>query len=194
MKTLLKTEKPLLLRRGTDSVKKTPLCVILLFPAQFVNEVFEKCSQLISGIVFGITGSIVMVLGDPVLVLAFVSIAYLIIFREEELQEYKLSLKEEGLTKPMFFLWTFPVIVDGPFGDVSATKLIGIFLFVVYVIWAVYAYTTQILSIISLVLFEFKTDCFLLEFLGLCFGSIGLHYTAWHFCFFRGQGDQFFAL
>ncbi|KAF3953891.1 hypothetical protein CMV_020699 [Castanea mollissima] len=123
MKTLLKTEKPLLLRRGTDSVKKTPLCVILLFPAQFVNEVFEKCSQLISGIVFGITGSIVMVLGDPVLVLAFVSIAYLIIFREEELQ-----------------------------------------------------------------------DCFLLEFLGLCFGSIGLHYTAWHFCFFRGQGDQFFAL
>jgi len=39
--------------------------------------------------------------------------------------------------------------VDGPFGVVSATELIGIVLFVVYVIWAVYAYTTQILSVIS---------------------------------------------
>ena len=37
-------------------------------------------------------------------------------------------------------------------------------------------------------------SCFLLEFLGLCFGLIGLHYCAWHFCFFQGQGDQLFAL
>ncbi|KAK9987361.1 hypothetical protein SO802_032312 [Lithocarpus litseifolius] len=70
-------------------------------------------------------GSIFMVFSGPVLVLAFLSIAYLIIFREAELQERKAS------TKPTFFLWTFPVIVDGLFGDVSATKLIGIFLFVV---------------------------------------------------------------
>ncbi|KAL4607792.1 hypothetical protein ACB092_09G200500 [Castanea dentata] len=181
------------------------VALILLFPAQFVNEVLEKCSQVgVFGIPFpymiliclvatGVAktaGSIFMVFSGPVLVLAFLSIAYYIIFREEELQERKAS------TKPMFFFWTFPVVVDGPFGDVSSTKLIGVFLFVVYVIWAVYAYTTQILSIISSVLFEFKTDCFLLEFLGLCFGSVRLDftilYTAWHFRFFQGRGDQFF--
>ena len=39
--------------------------------------------------------------------------------------------------------------MDGLFGDISATELIGIVLFVVYVIWAVYAYTTQILIVIS---------------------------------------------
>ena len=69
-------EKPLLLWRFADSVNKTPLFVswvtglkfviqdiflawvalILLFPAQFVNKVFEKYTQLSSGTVFGITG------------------------------------------------------------------------------------------------------------------------------------------
>jgi hypothetical protein len=42
---------------------------------------------------------------------------------------------------PKFRLWTFPVLVDGPLGVVSAAELIGIILFIIYVIWAVYAYT-----------------------------------------------------
>lgn len=31
--------------------------------------------------------------------------------------------------------------MDGPFGVVSAAELIGLILFVVFVLWAVYAYT-----------------------------------------------------
>lgn len=50
---------------------------------------------------------------------------------------------------PSFRLWTFPVLVDGPFGVVSAAELIGILLFVVFVIWAVYAYIMSILSLMS---------------------------------------------
>jgi ferric-chelate reductase len=42
---------------------------------------------------------------------------------------------------PRFRLWTFPVLVDGPLGVVSAAELIGIILFVVFVLWAVYSYT-----------------------------------------------------
>ena len=70
-------ERPLLLSRGTERVKKTPLFVswakwilkfviwviflawvalIFFIPAQFVNEAFEKWAQLTSGTVFGITG------------------------------------------------------------------------------------------------------------------------------------------
>ena len=51
--------------------------------------------------------------------------------------------------KPRFRSWTFPVLVDGDDPRVvSATDIIGIVLFVVYVFWAVYAYTAQILSVI----------------------------------------------
>ena len=38
---------------------------------------------------------------------------------------------------PRFRLWTFPVLVDGPLGVVSAAELIGIILFIVFVIWDV---------------------------------------------------------
>ena len=36
-----------------------------------------------------------------------------------------------------FRLWSFPVLVDGPLGVVSAAELIGIILFIVFVIWDV---------------------------------------------------------
>ena len=50
---------------------------------------------------------------------------------------------------PGFRLWTFPVLVDGPFGVVSATELIGIVLFSMYIIWAVSAYIVQDFNNIS---------------------------------------------
>ena len=47
---------------------------------------------------------------------------------------------------PRFRLWTFPVLVDGPLGVVSAAELIGMILFIVFVIWEVYVYTAVILG------------------------------------------------
>ncbi|KAG2675541.1 hypothetical protein I3843_12G009600 [Carya illinoinensis] len=189
-------KKPLL-SRVADDVKKTHFYVslakwilkfiiwvifiawvalIFLFPAQFVNQLFEKYIQTTRGTVFGITGSIFMLFSGPILVIAFLAIVYLLITAKEELPEKKAS------KNPSFRLWTFPVLVDGPFGVVSATEFIGILLFVVYVIWAVYAYTVQILSSVSQFPFTFEQkSCFILEFLGLRFGSIGLYCIAFLF-------------
>lgn len=50
---------------------------------------------------------------------------------------------------PRFRLWTFPVLVDGPFGVVSAAEFIGILLFVGFIFWAVYAYTMRNISLLS---------------------------------------------
>lgn len=50
---------------------------------------------------------------------------------------------------PWYRLWTFPVIVDGPFGVVSAAELIGILLFSMFTIWAIYAYTLANFNILS---------------------------------------------
>lgn len=43
-------------------------------------------------------------------------------------------------------MWTFPVLVDGLFGVVSAAELIGILLFVVYTMWSVSYYAVSILD------------------------------------------------
>uniref|UniRef100_A0A7N2LDQ8 Uncharacterized protein n=1 Tax=Quercus lobata TaxID=97700 RepID=A0A7N2LDQ8_QUELO len=50
---------------------------------------------------------------------------------------------------PRFRLWTFPVLVDGPLGAVSAAELIGIILFIVFVFWDIYVYTAVILGTLT---------------------------------------------
>lgn len=50
---------------------------------------------------------------------------------------------------PRFRLWTFPLLINGPFGVVSATEFIGIVIFVAYVIWAFSAYAMQALADMS---------------------------------------------
>ncbi|KAJ7967901.1 Ferric reduction oxidase [Quillaja saponaria] len=190
-------QNPLLRRDvGTSYAKKTPLFVssakwilkfvmwviffawaafIFLLPSEFMNDLYHKWIQSTRGTLFGVTGSIFLIFSGPILIIAFLSIAYIIISGEEELHGKKTSIY------PSFRLWTFPVLVDGPFGVVSATELIGIILFLAYVIWAVYAYTMSILSFMS-DQFSFKYKSILmLEFLGLRFGSIGLYCMAFLF-------------
>ncbi|KAA8536665.1 hypothetical protein F0562_029143 [Nyssa sinensis] len=193
------SSEPLLLSKGDSlgDVKKTPLLVsstkwilkvtmwvifiawailIFLYPADFMSSVYQKLIDATDGPVFGITGSIFLLFSGPILIIAFLSIAYLIIYGEEELQEKKTS------KYPRFRLWTFPVIVEGPFGVVSAAELIGILLFSVYIIWAVSAYTVQNFSILSKLQLTFKEDCYLmLELSGLRFGLIGLFCMAFLF-------------
>lgn len=51
---------------------------------------------------------------------------------------------------PTFRLWTFPVLVDGPFGVVTAAEMIGVIIFSVYIVWAVVMYSIQNVDILSL--------------------------------------------
>jgi ferric-chelate reductase len=48
-----------------------------------------------------------------------------------------------------FRIWTFPVLVDGPFGVVSAVEFIGIILFIVYVVYSMTYYAVETVSLIS---------------------------------------------
>ncbi|XP_059648341.1 ferric reduction oxidase 6-like isoform X2 [Cornus florida] len=79
-----------------------------------------------------------MMYGGPIFIIAFLAIPYLIIISWEE--ENQLQEKKEKKS-PRFHLGTFPILVEGPFGVVTAAELIGIILFIVFAIWAIYSYT-----------------------------------------------------
>ncbi|PON38498.1 hypothetical protein PanWU01x14_312280 [Parasponia andersonii] len=134
----------------TKSMLKVVMWVVFLswvaIPFMFLGE---SSSQIITALVhaaggttLGITGSFLLLYFCPVLVISFLAFAYIIISGEEEFSKKKTS------RYPSYRLWTFPVIVSGPFGVVSAAEFIGILLFGVYIILAVYANTLQTLKLI----------------------------------------------
>ncbi|KAI9126546.1 hypothetical protein K1719_002142 [Acacia pycnantha] len=151
----------------------TWVALIFLLPAEFFNHLFEKWIRATRGTPFGITGSIFLLLSGPILIISFLAIAHLIV-SGEKLHERKNS------KRPSFRLWTFPVLVDGPFGVVSAAEFIGIVLFSAYVIWAVYAYTVRAFEM-SEQFYSKSKSIIMLEILGLRLGSIGLYCLAFLF-------------
>ncbi|XP_061354208.1 ferric reduction oxidase 6-like isoform X2 [Gastrolobium bilobum] len=149
---------------------------IFLYPAEPVHDLFSKWINSTSGNPLGITGSIFLIFSAPVLIIAFLAIVHLIICGEDK------QLHEKKNSKyPRFRLWTFPVLVNGPFGVVSATEFIGIVLFSAYVIWAFCAYAVQAFGFMS-GQSSFRTkSMFMLEIMGLRLGSIGLFCMAFLF-------------
>lgn len=91
----------------------------------------------------------------------------LVILKSFSTLQYLLYRRKKTSRNPRFRLWTFPVIVDGPFGVVSAAEFIGILLFVVYVIWAIIAYTLRALRAVSDDRLSFKEQRYII----LCFFS-----------------------
>lgn len=139
---------------------------LFLLPSESVTKLSENYVDATSGSVFWVSGSILL-FGGPIFIIAFLAIIYLRISGEHEFQEKK---------KPKhaaFRLWTFPVIVDGPFGVVTAAELIGIMLVVVYIIWAVSVYAIQNYNLIPYFESQGKRNA-MLKHTGLRFGSIGL--------------------
>uniref|UniRef100_A0A1D1YKS8 ferric-chelate reductase (NADH) n=1 Tax=Anthurium amnicola TaxID=1678845 RepID=A0A1D1YKS8_9ARAE len=149
--------------------------MIFLYPSDFGNSWFWKLVGATQGSIFGITGSIFLIFSAPVLVISFLAYAYVAAHSEEHYQKKIQKF-------PRFRLWTFPVLVDGPFGVVSAAEFIGIILFIAYVIGAVFAYAIQMESQISEFPIPSKQKSYLmLEMSGLRLGSIGLFCTAFLF-------------
>ena len=56
------------------------------------------------------------------------------------------GFRKKTQKKASFKLWTFPVIIDGPFGVVSAAEFIGILLFSVYIVWTVSFYLVHYIA------------------------------------------------
>ncbi|KAL6183958.1 hypothetical protein ACLB2K_045367 [Fragaria x ananassa] len=153
------------------------VALMFVFPAEFGSKLFQKWVAATSGTVFRVSGSLFLLFSGPILIIAFLAVVFLIISGEEQLHEKKTS------KYPSFRLRTYPVLVDGPFGVVSAAEVIGILLFIVYVLWAVGSYTARLLGSLSGDLtFKMKSLLFL-EILGLRFGSIGL------FCLKKDQSE-----
>ncbi|KAI7753625.1 hypothetical protein M8C21_025489 [Ambrosia artemisiifolia] len=142
---------------------------MFLSPSDSVHQVYSKVVDATSGTLFGITGSIFLIYSGPVILIGFLAIIYLWISGKEEIQEKKKN-------SASFRLWTFPIIIDGPFGVVTAAELIGIMLFAVYIIWAVTVYTIKNISLLPLmdITDTGKRNLLLLELTGLRFGLIGL--------------------
>ncbi|KAK1360395.1 Ferric reduction oxidase 6 [Heracleum sosnowskyi] len=149
--------------------------VIFLYPTQFLKDWLQTWVDATSGTLFGLTGTIFLLFSGPLLIIAFLGILYLSISKDEEFHEKKTQ------KKACFRLWTFPVIVDGPFGVVSAAEFIGILLFSVYIIWTLSFYIVQnVAAASSQPTFEEKC-IYVLKLTGTRLGSVGLFCLAFLF-------------
>ncbi|KAJ4761795.1 ferric reduction oxidase 7 [Rhynchospora pubera] len=142
------------------------VCAIFFFCIG--RDILQKWIKATQGTIFGITGSIFLGFSAPILIIAFLAFIYISAFPGDDFEKKKSKF-------PRFRLWTFPVLVDGPFGVVSATEFIGIVLFIVYVLWTMTYYTVENTEILSKEFIPSKEKSFLmLELTGLRLGLIGL--------------------
>ncbi|KFK22244.1 hypothetical protein AALP_AAs62663U000200 [Arabis alpina] len=143
---------------------------LLMYPGKLGDGLLTKWRAATSNTLFGITGSMFLIFSGPILIIAVLASLYLIISGEE-----KVFHKKKILKFPRFRLWTFPVLVDGPFGVVSAAEFLGIIIFSVFFLWAIYAFTLRNLALLSLFhVLPKDRSILLLEVTGLRFGMIGL--------------------
>ncbi|XP_050126204.1 ferric reduction oxidase 6-like isoform X3 [Malus sylvestris] len=150
---------------------------IFLFPLGSVQTFFGDWIAATDGTLFGTTGTLLLLFNGPLLVIALLSIAFLAMSGEEELPHKKKKTSQN----PSFRLWTFPILVDGPFGVVSAAELIGILLFVVYTIWSVSYYAVSILGTIPGSLSLKAQSCLFLAIFGAYLASSGMFCLAFLF-------------
>ncbi|KAF8095630.1 hypothetical protein N665_0328s0009 [Sinapis alba] len=143
---------------------------LFMYPGKLGDGFLTNWRAVSSNTLFGTTGSMFLIFSGPVLVIAVLASLYLIISGEE-----KVFTKKKISKFPRFRLWTFPVLVDGPFGVVSAAEFLGIMIFSVFFLWAIYAYTMRDLDLLDLFhVLPKDRSMLLLEVTGLRFGMIGL--------------------
>ncbi|XP_016470645.2 ferric reduction oxidase 6-like isoform X1 [Nicotiana tabacum] len=193
-------QEPLLLKKENDFnyLNKTPFWVsstklilnvlmwmifiawatfLFLLPSAYMNELQKKLIRDTQGTIFGKTGSKFLIFSFPIFMIAFLAVIRLVLSGKDEPQVKKTA------KCPSFRLWTFPVLVDGPFGVVTAAEMIGVTLFSVYIIWAVIMYSIRSVDrLSSLHVQDMKEkSAMLLELTGRRFGFIGLTCLAFLF-------------
>ncbi|KAL6838309.1 hypothetical protein ACP4OV_031813 [Aristida adscensionis] len=141
---------------------------VFLYPTKPAQAVLRKWMELTKESLFGITGSIFFAFSAPILIIAVLAYVYISAFPSDHVEKGKLRSLS-------FRLWTFPVVVDGPFGVVSAVEFIGIVLFIIYVVYAMTYYTVESVSLVSKFHLpsSFESEL-ILDVIGLRLGSVGL--------------------
>uniref|UniRef100_A0A0D9W5H3 ferric-chelate reductase (NADH) n=1 Tax=Leersia perrieri TaxID=77586 RepID=A0A0D9W5H3_9ORYZ len=150
---------------------------IFFYPTKPVQAALDGLMAATKQSLFGITGSIFLAFSAPILIVAALAYVYISAFPNDHVLVEKNKLKSLS-----FRLWTFPVLVDGPFGVVSAVEFIGIVLFIVYVVYVMTYYAVESVSLITKFDIPALTDSELILFIiGLRFGSVGLFCMAFLF-------------
>ncbi|KAL6650777.1 hypothetical protein ACP70R_009702 [Stipagrostis hirtigluma subsp. patula] len=141
---------------------------VFLYPTKPAQAVLRKWMGFTKGSLFGITGSIFLAFSAPILIIAVLAYVYISAFPSDHVEKRKLRSLS-------FRLWTFPVLVDGPFGVVSAVEFIGIVLFIIYVVYSMTYYTVESVSLVSKFHLpsSFESEL-ILDVIGLRLGSVGL--------------------
>ncbi|KAK1683376.1 hypothetical protein QYE76_044224 [Lolium multiflorum] len=141
---------------------------IFLYPTKPAQAAFSEWAALTKQSIFGVTGTVFLVFSAPILIVAALAYVYICAFPRDHVEKKKLRSLS-------FRLWTFPLLVDGPFGVVSAVEFIGIVLFIVYVVFSMTYYVVESVSLVS------KSDLppnisseKILGKIGARFGSVGL--------------------
>ncbi|PKU79997.1 ferric reduction oxidase 6 [Dendrobium catenatum] len=151
------------------------VATIFFLPTEFVQKLLSNWIKTTQGSIFGVTGSIFLGFSAPILAIAILACIYVAFFSRE-------NFERNNYKFPRYRLWTFPVLVSGPFGVVSAAELIGIVIFSAYVLWSLAAYVLQINSAIERYSLTLKEKRLLmLEIIGLRLGLIGLFCLAFLF-------------
>ncbi|CAN6248790.1 unnamed protein product [Urochloa humidicola] len=141
---------------------------IFFYPTKPVQAAFKKFVGLTRDSTFGVTGGIFLAFSAPILIIALLAYVYISFFPSDHTEKRKLRSLS-------FRLWTFPVLVDGPFGVVSAVEFIGIVLFIVYVVYSMTYYAVESVSLIREFNMPSMTDSeLILHAIGLRLGSVGL--------------------
>ncbi|KAL6578383.1 hypothetical protein OROMI_010711 [Orobanche minor] len=96
--------------------------LIFLYPSDSVHKWYLRFLRNLDTPVFGTAGGVFLLYSAPILLLAFLATAYLYLRGDDETQGKK--------SRPRLRLWTMPILVEGPFGVVSAAEVIGIAIFV----------------------------------------------------------------
>ncbi|GLT66384.1 hypothetical protein SLA2020_387510 [Shorea laevis] len=110
------------------------LVFIFLSALQYGDTLVTMWSQETTETFLGVEGAWLMLFSSPVVILALLSVPLLLISGEEE--EMVKQKTNGGNDEPRWRLWTFPVVVGGPLGVVSAAEVIGIMMFIAYLIWS----------------------------------------------------------
>lgn len=143
---------------------------IVLFPTNFFRQFLSKLFAITNSSFFGISGSMLLLYGVPVVIIAFLGILYIEISPKE-------ATKKKKFKSPQPRSWTFPVLIDGPFGVVSAAELVVIMLFIIYILGTMAAYVisdSKTIDQIRIRLPSYEKSLVMLEISGLRLGSVGL--------------------
>uniref|UniRef100_A0ACD5UBZ4 Uncharacterized protein n=1 Tax=Avena sativa TaxID=4498 RepID=A0ACD5UBZ4_AVESA len=141
---------------------------IFFYPTKPAQAALGQLTAATKQSVFGKTGAVFLAFSAPVLIVAALAYVYISAFPGDHVEKKKLRSLS-------FRLWTFPVLIDGPFGVVSAVEFIGILLFILYLFFSVTYYMVDSVTFVSTFHARvLKNSELVLVVMGLRFGIVGL--------------------